>query len=88
MPAFNEAAGIADTLGRLFNSSQSRHNLTVIVVANGCTDATADIARSFGVHVLEVPTPSKTAAMNAAEQVTEGDVRIYADADAPITVEL
>ncbi|WP_341720437.1 glycosyltransferase [Micromonospora sp. FIMYZ51] len=88
MPAFNEAAGIADTLRQLSNSSHSSHDLKIVVVANGCTDDTAAVARSFGVHVLEIPIPSKTAALNAAEQLVDGDVRIYTDADVPLTAEL
>lgn len=88
MPAFNEATGIGGTLQRLLESPQFGPDLEIIVVANGCTDDTASIARSFGVHVLEIPTPSKAAALNAADRVVDGDVRIYVDADVPLTPEL
>lgn len=88
MPAFNEATGIGAILRRLLASSQFDADLEIVVVANGCTDDTAAVARSFGVHVLEIPTASKAAALNAADQVVDGDVRIYVDADAPVTAEL
>ncbi|WP_089008285.1 glycosyltransferase family 2 protein [Micromonospora viridifaciens] len=88
MPAFNEAAGIGRVLGRLLTSPEGSAGIEIIVAANGCTDDTAAIARSFGVQVLEIPAPSKTAALNAADRVVGGDVRIYLDADTPATPEL
>lgn len=88
MPAFNEAAGIGRILERLLGSPESGADIEIIVAANGCTDDTAAIARSFGVQVLEIPVPSKTAALNAADRLVSGDVRIYLDADTPITAEL
>lgn len=88
MPAFNEAAGIRGVLRTLVGSPQFGADMEIVVVANGCTDQTATIARSFGVHVLEISTPSKTAALNAAERAVSGDVRIYVDADVPVTAEL
>ena len=85
MPAFNEAAGIGGTLRGLLDSPQFDADIEIVVAANGCTDGTASIARSFGVHVLEIRTASKTAALNAADQVVHGEVRIYMDADVRVT---
>lgn len=62
--------------------------MEIVVATNGCTDNTAAIARSFGVHVLEIAAASKTAALNAADQTVSGDVRIYLDADVAVTSEL
>ena len=84
MPAFNEEAGISSALRALTASS----DLDIIVAANGCTDRTAEVARSFGVRVVEIATPSKTAALNAADEVATGDVRVYLDADVPADVPL
>ncbi len=88
MPAFNEAAGIGGVLRHLLESPQFGTDMEVVVAANGCTDDTAAVARSLGVHVLEISTPSKAAALNAADQATSGDVRVYVDADVPVTAEL
>nr|WP_275409955.1 glycosyltransferase [Actinoplanes deccanensis] len=81
MPAFNEEAGIGTTLRAL--TENTPEDVEIIVAANGCTDRTAEVARSFGVRVVEIATPSKTAALNAADEVATGDVRVYLDADVP-----
>jgi glycosyl transferase family 2 len=88
MPAFNEEAGIGDALRVLTEIPEFGTNMEIVVAANGCTDRTAEVARSFGVRVVEIATPSKTAALNAADEVATGDVRIYLDADVPATAEL
>jgi glycosyltransferase involved in cell wall biosynthesis len=80
MPAFNEEAGIGRALRAL---TEPGAGLDVVVAANGCTDRTAEIARSYGVRVVEIATPSKTAALNAADEIAGGDVRVYMDADVP-----
>ena len=51
IPAHNEASGIGQTLTTLLPqlSSQDR----IVVVADNCSDNTAEIAREFGVTVLE-----------------------------------
>ncbi len=64
--------------------------LEAIVVANGCTDGTADEARAAGplfaargwrLIVLELPEGGKPGALNAGEAAAGGDIRIFLDAD-------
>jgi hypothetical protein len=84
IPAHNESALIGRLLARLVDE-----RLQVIVVANGCTDATAAIARSVSprITVLEIDTPSKVAALNAGDAATQLFPRAYVDADVNVTVD-
>lgn len=85
IPAYNEEAGIGRVLGHLTRASDFGSDIEVIVAANGCTDRTAEVAREYGVKVVEIETPSKTAALNAADQVAGGFPRVYLDADIEAT---
>lgn len=82
IPAHNESAVIARTLKTLITGA-APGELEVIVVCNGCTDGTANLARAFGtpVRVLEIDTASKAQALNAGDAVARGFPRIYVDAD-------
>lgn len=51
MPAHNEALGIRITLNSIVPQVSNRKN--IVVVADNCTDETAQIAKEFGVTVLE-----------------------------------
>ena len=85
IPAHNEASVIARTLAPLA-PLVAAGQLEVIVACNGCTDDTAAIARRFeGVKVLEMPQPSKTAALNAGDAVASSWPRLYLDADVQIS---
>ena len=57
--------------------------MDIIVVANGCTDDTAEVAASFGpaVRVLSLPAACKYEALIAGDRAAEGFPRIYVDAD-------
>ena len=83
VPAHNEENVILRCL-RAVASGDADKLLRIIVVANGCTDRTADRARLFGsenVAVLELPVASKTAAIRAAEILCPLRPRLYVDAD-------
>lgn len=53
----------------------------VLVVANGCTDRTAQVARLHGADVLEVATASKVGALRAGDEMLATLPRVYLDAD-------
>jgi glycosyltransferase involved in cell wall biosynthesis len=81
IPAYNEESVIARTLDGLLPLLSSSE-VDIIVVCNGCTDATSEVARRYsGVTVLETPVGSKPAAMNLGDSATEHWPRLYLDAD-------
>ncbi|GAB2859336.1 glycosyltransferase [Nocardioides pacificus] len=84
VPAHNEERVIGRLLTEL---SAHSHELELVVVANGCTDDTADAARSAAPDaiVLEIDTASKIAALNAGDAAASVLPRAYVDADARIT---
>lgn len=84
--AHNEQSGIGRTLDALLSDAQA-DDLEVIVVCNGCTDATADIARnaSHAVVTIELDQASKHAAMRCGDARAGTFPRVYMDADVEIT---
>jgi glycosyltransferase involved in cell wall biosynthesis len=82
IPAHNEEAVIGRSLDALCGD-RSAQDIEILVVCNGCTDRTAQIARTFGpmVRVLETEIPSKVNALNLGDQAARSDVRFYVDAD-------
>lgn len=84
VPAHNEEAVIGRLLGALPNRVLGR-KLQVVVSCNGCTDSTAEVARSHRVTVVEVETASKVAALNAGDVYATAFPRLYIDADIEMT---
>jgi glycosyltransferase involved in cell wall biosynthesis len=83
--AHNEAAVIGRCLDALLADAVPGE-FDVTVVANGCSDATAQIAATKpGVRVLDLPAAGKVAALNAGDAVAVGFPRVYLDADIIIT---
>jgi glycosyltransferase involved in cell wall biosynthesis len=82
IPAHQEQSVIGRCLDAL-SAQLSGGEAEVVVVANGCTDRTAEIARSHASRpqVLELPVGSKSAALNAGEAAVSAFPRIYLDAD-------
>jgi len=88
VPVHNEAAILRRTLTALISGARP-DELDVVVVCNGCTDRSADVARSIGppVRVIEIQQASKIDALNAGDQAAETLPRIYLDADVDVTIE-
>ncbi|MDI9629377.1 MAG: glycosyltransferase [Acidobacteriota bacterium] len=78
--AHNEESLIGATLDALLADSAD-DTPAIIVVPNGCTDSTAEVARQRHVRVVEVAAPGKAAALNAGDQEADSFPRIYLDAD-------
>lgn len=83
IPAHNEEAVIARCLKSALAGATDPPGFEIIVAANGCSDRTAEIARSAAhcAKVLEIPVGSKTGAINAANRAASHFPRIYLDAD-------
>lgn len=79
IPAHNEERGIARLLDNLVPSESL--DLEIVVVANGCTDRTADVARRTGVSVIESPIPSKARALALGDASVNTFPRLYVDGD-------
>jgi glycosyltransferase involved in cell wall biosynthesis len=87
--AHNESAVIERGLTALLSDAEPGE-IGVLVVSNGSTDATPDVARRAGaalghpVETIEIAPASKIAALRAAEEALAGrpaTARIYLDAD-------
>ncbi|MBT8160338.1 MULTISPECIES: WecB/TagA/CpsF family glycosyltransferase [Arthrobacter] len=84
IPAHNERAVIARSL-RSLEPVAAAGTVEIFVVCNGCTDDTAEIARSFpGIRVVEIEQPSKTIAMDTGDSLATAWPRLYLDADVEV----
>jgi biofilm PGA synthesis N-glycosyltransferase PgaC len=82
--AHNEEARLAAKLRNCLELAYPRENLEILVVSDGSTDSTEDIASSFngqGVHLLRLPGPrGKAAAIARALPECRGEVVVLCDA--------
>jgi glycosyltransferase involved in cell wall biosynthesis len=79
MPAFQEEAFIGEALGSVL--AQTYRPVEVIVVDDGSSDRTADIAAGLGVRVVHQPHRGQSAARNAGLAVARGGLWAIFDAD-------
>lgn len=95
IPASNEAGYIGACLTALFASGVV--GVECIVVANGCRDATAEVARGYtaqaeaarwALTVLDLPQGGKPNALNAGDQIAKAAMRAYLDADVVVSPDL
>jgi hypothetical protein len=79
IPAHNEARYLGQTLESL--ARQNYGWFEVIVVANGCTDATADVARGRCQRLIVLSQKSLGIARNLGARMAKGDLLVFLDAD-------
>lgn len=85
VPAHNEASRIGGNL-TLLTLGAEPDEFEIIVVANGCTDATVEVAQGIpGVRVIGLPEPGKAAALRAGDAAATRLARIYLDADVALS---
>ena len=83
IPAHDEEAVIARLLGSLSDRAQDDE---IIVVCDGCSDRTAETARSFaGVTVVEQARGGKPSALNTGDSRATLFPRFFVDADIVVT---
>ena len=94
IPAHNEADWLHACLEAVLASDTVAGGLEVIVVANGCSDNTAELARGYlqafagkgwKLIVLDLAEGGKLGALNAGESAATGQSVIYLDADVTVS---
>lgn len=85
IPAHNEANVLSRTLDPLAEAA-ARGALDVIVVANGCTDRTTQVALSYpGVRAVELADGNKSSALNMGLHTASLVPCVFLDADIVLT---
>jgi biofilm PGA synthesis N-glycosyltransferase PgaC len=87
VPAYNEAASIGDTLRSLLD--QTVAPTEIIVIDDGSTDGTGEIADRYGVRVIrpEKNTGSKAGAQNVALALVTTEFTMAIDADTVVAAD-
>ena len=90
IPASNEEHWIGPCLAAVAASVPVPGGLEVIVVANGCHDRTAEVARGFagsipGLKVLDLAEGSKPLALTKGDALAKGECRAWLDADCVVS---
>ena len=84
LPALNEHEGIADTIKECFEAAAALelNDIEVVVVDDGSTDGTGDIARKAGATVVRHPAPGGYGrALKAGIEAAKHDTIVILDAD-------
>lgn len=84
IPAKNEAVNISTCLKSVFSVEYPQQNYEVIIVDNGSTDATVEIAESLGAAVFEKPELKISALRNFGVEMARGDIIAFLDADCTV----
>ena len=85
IPTHNRAGSVRRTLDALARQDHPADRFEVIVVANACTDDTADVVRRFqapfALRFAEVPAPGVSLARNSGAAAARGRWLVFVDDD-------
>ncbi|MFC1747512.1 glycosyltransferase [Pseudomonadota bacterium] len=87
IPALNEESNIGQTLTSInsFEKQSDKHSTEVIVIDNGSTDDTVNIAERLGAKVMIEPEATIAGLRNHGASIAKGDVFIFLDSDVLLT---
>jgi len=81
IPAFNEEAMVGDTLDAIRGAVEGTRPWEMVVVDNGSTDGTAQVASTHGARVVVQPGGTIAALRNRGVRETRGEFLVFLDAD-------
>lgn len=81
VPAYNAQDTLGDCLAALQGQLVSHHGYEVIVVDDGSTDRTAQIAQRYSVRLIRQARAGPAAARNRGALAAQGDILLFTDAD-------
>lgn len=85
IPAYNEAERLPLCLQSIQDLDWPREQLEVIVVDNGSTDTTCEIARSFNAVLLQDDTRNVSGLRNLGARQARGEILAFVDADCMVS---
>jgi GT2 family glycosyltransferase len=81
VPVRDDAPSLRSLVASIAEQTLSASRYETVVVDNGSTDDTAEVARAAGARVVAVPQPSRARARNAGVAAAEHDLIAFVDAD-------
>jgi cellulose synthase/poly-beta-1,6-N-acetylglucosamine synthase-like glycosyltransferase len=81
IPTYNAAKVLPHCLAALEHQSIPRERLDIIVVDDGSTDGTLDVAREYGARVVCQEHSNQSAARNKGAAAAMGEIVLFTDAD-------
>jgi glycosyltransferase involved in cell wall biosynthesis len=85
IPAYNEEKHLPSCLDSIKNLNYPEENMEVILVDNGSSDHTREIARSFGFKVLRNDTMNVSGLRNLGANHSNGHILAFLDADCVVS---
>ena len=79
IPCYNQARYLADAIRSV--RQQTHQPIECIVIDDGSTDRTSEVAAELGAHVLRQANAGVSAARNAGLSAARGDLVVFLDAD-------
>ncbi|WP_394168166.1 glycosyltransferase [Saccharospirillum alexandrii] len=85
IPCFNEERELPATLSALIKYIPSAYSYEIVIVDNGSTDRSIEIATSYNVKLIESKSNTVAGVRNEGVTHCNGDILVFLDADVEVT---